>query len=78
MKVWIVEHDPNDYDQSQYLYGIYETEEKAIQAIKDCAVESGEPMLILEHEYDTLECAERYHYPGYEGSIYYVTAWEVE
>ncbi len=78
MKVWVVEHDPHDYDQSKYLFGIYETEEKAIQAIKDWAVELGEPMLILEHEYDTWECAECYHYPNYNGSIYYVKAWEVE
>ena len=78
MKVWVVEHDPHDYDQERCLYGIYATEEKAIQAIKDFAVESGEPMLILEHEYDTWQCAECYHYPDYKGSIYYVKAWEVE
>ena len=78
MKVWTVEHFPNDCTQDGYLYGIYETEEKAIQAIKDWAVEQGEPMLILEHEYDTWECAECYHYPKYEGSYYYVKSWDVE
>lgn len=78
MKVWVVEHDPHDYDQDKYLFGIYETEEKAVQAIKNWAVESGEPMLILEHEYDPWECAECYHYPNYDGSIYYVHTCEVE
>lgn len=78
MNVWIVIHDPNDYDQEKYLYSIYETEEKAIQAVKDFAVEQGEPMLILTHDYDTWECAECYHYPDYEGSRYYVKQCVVE
>ena len=78
MNVWVVEHDPHDYDQDCYLYGIYETEEKAVQAIKDWAVEQGEPMLILEHEYDQWHDAECYHYPKYEGSLYYVKEWKVE
>lgn len=78
MNVWVVEHDPNNYDEGKYLFGIYETQDKAIQAIKDWAVENGEPMLILEHEYDTWECAECYHYPEYQGSFYYVKEWKVE
>lgn len=79
MKVWLVEHDPHNYDeQDRYILGIYQTEDKAVQAIRNNAVENNEPMLILEHEYDTWEYAECYHYPNYNGSLYYIKEWEVE
>ena len=78
MKVYIVEVDPNDYDNLPYIYGVYETKEKAISAIQNAAVENNEPALLLTSDYDTWECADCYHYPDYEYSRYYIREYQVE
>lgn len=78
MKVYVLEVDPNDYDNNPYIYGVYQTQAGAVNAITTAAIENGEPALILGHEYDTWECAECYHYPDYENSRYYIREFEVE
>lgn len=78
MKVYTLTVDPNDYDNVPYLYGVYDSQKKAEQAIQENAIEESEPALLLTHEYDTWECAECWHYPEYEYSRYYIREWEVE
>lgn len=78
MKVYTLTVDPNDYDNAPYLYGVYDSQKKAEQAIQENAIEEGEPALLLTHEYDTWECAECWHYPEYEHSRYYIGEWEVK
>lgn len=78
MKVYSLKIDPNDYDNLPYLYGIYETRDKAEKTMRECAIEGREPALILEKDYDTWEEADCWHYPNYEYSRYYIKEWEVE
>lgn len=78
MKVYTLTIDPNDYDNAPYLYGIYESEEKAESAMRECACDGREPALLLTKDYDTWECADCWHYPEYEHSRYYIKEWEVE
>lgn len=72
MEVWLVTVDPNDYENDIYVLGIYSTEEKAINAIQAAAIENNEPALLLEHNYDSWQSAELYHYPDYEFQRYYI------
>lgn len=78
MKVYVVNVDPNDYDNMPYNYGVYSTKEKAEQVIQQIAIEAQEPALLLEvspNEYVGVDC---WHYPNYEGQCYYIQEWELE
>lgn len=57
---------------------VYSTKEKVKDAIIALAICKNEPALLLEHEYDTYQNAECWHYPGYKGTIYYVEEFRVD
>lgn len=78
MKIYILTIDPNDYDEFPYIHSVHSTEQKAIDAIMAAAIERNEPALLLEHEYDTFERAECYHYPEYNYTRYYIHVYEVD
>lgn len=72
MNVYVLEIVPDDYDESPYIYSVYSTKEKAINAMHEIAIENNEPMLLL------IEDADCYHYPDYEKTCYYIREYEVE
>ena len=78
MKVYILEIDPNDYDQFPFIHDVYSTKEKAITAIQTLAIENNEPALLLTNEFDIFKSADCYHYPDYESTRYYIMEYEVE
>lgn len=78
MNVYVVIVNPNDYDNSPYILGVYLTKENAEHAIREMAIEQGEPMLLLQKYFDVWENADCWNYPNEDNlSCYYVYEIEV-
>lgn len=78
MTLYVVNVDPNDDCNLPFNYGVYSTEQKAIDAIYTAAIEKGEPAILLDDEFDSFLAATCYHYPDYEYSRYYIEQFELD
>lgn len=78
MKVYIAEFYPEYFEnESSYIIGVFDSQEKAFSAIQNEATVRDEPALALQAHWDTYQKCMCYDY-GDSGNYYFIESFEVE